>query len=112
MVQRHGRPFVESLEPRQLMAFSAHVNFQPAAEPAPSSYIADAGDKYAARNGLTYGWDASIAADTRVRNSALSADARHDTFIHMQRSGSRKWEIAVPNGTYSVHVVSGDADFW
>jgi hypothetical protein len=102
----------EALEKRELMSFSAHVNFQPAASSTPSGYVADTGKTYAGRNGLTYGWDKDISADTRDKNSSKSKDQRYDTFNHMQRNGSRTWNIAVPNGTYSVHIAAGDAGYY
>jgi N-acetylneuraminic acid mutarotase len=110
--RRNISTFVETLEPRQLMAFSAHINFQPSGVTIPSGYVADTGATYASRNGLTYGWDADNSANARDKNSSLSKDQRYDTLNHMQRNGSRKWEISVPNGTYSVHVVAGDAGFY
>jgi N-acetylneuraminic acid mutarotase len=61
-------------------------------------------------NGLAYGWNAFTAALARDRNSTASADQRYDTLTSMQRSGyGNVWEMAVPNGTYAVHVVAGDA---
>ncbi len=100
----------ELLEPRRMMAFSAHVNFQPSGAAVPNGYVADTGATFAARgNGLSYGWNAtnSNAID---RNSALSADQRYDTLNLMQKGGKTfRWEIAVPNGVYDVHVVAGDA---
>jgi hypothetical protein len=49
-------------------------------------------------------------SNTRDRNSTRSADQRYDTFNHMQKTGGgRVWQIGVPNGTYSVFVVAGDA---
>ena len=89
----------------------AHVNFQPAGSPVPTGYVADAGAVFADRgNGLAYGWDLSTASLARDRNSAASADQRYDTLTSMQRSGSGSvWELAVPNGTYTVHLVAGDA---
>src|SRR5262249_48879610 len=43
------------------------------------------------------------------RNAALSPDQRYDTLTHMQKpGGGTRWEIAVPNGRYLVHVVAGD----
>jgi N-acetylneuraminic acid mutarotase len=91
--------------------FEAHVNFQPAGVPVPAGYVADTGTTFADRgNGLAYGWNASTAALARDRNSTASADQRYDTLTSMQRSGyGSVWELAVPNGTYTVHVVAGDA---
>src|SRR4051812_3383763 len=104
----------EMLESRTLMPgegdFHADINFQPAAAPVPDGYLVDAGDKFGDRgNGYTYGWSATNTANTRDRNAALSPDQLHDTLIHMQKSGTFTWELAVPNGTYSVDLVSGDA---
>ena len=42
---------------------------------------------------------------------ATPPDSRYTRFIHMQRSGVFTWELAVPNGTYDVHLVAGDASF-
>lgn len=87
------------------------VNFQPSGAPVPAGYLADTGAVYGNRgNGQTYGWNVSNTSFTRDRNSTRSADQRYDTLNHMQKSGgARSWEIAVPNGTYTVFVVAGDA---
>src|SRR5262249_26340178 len=40
----------------------------------------------------------------------LSYDLRYDTLNHMQKpGGGTTWEIALPNGSYQVRIVSGDA---
>jgi YVTN family beta-propeller protein len=92
-------------------AFSAFVNFQPSSSPVSSGYLMDAGNGYANRgNGFTYGWNGNNTGFTRDRNSSLSLDQRYDTLNHMQKAGgARAWEIAVPNGSYQVFVVAGDA---
>lgn len=96
----------------QSAGFSAHINFQPANVPTYPGYAVDSGLVYGARgNGLTYGWNADNSPQTRDKDSALSLDQRYDTLIHMQRNGTFTWNIAVPNGTYQVHIVSGDAGF-
>src|SRR5205814_882165 len=80
--------------------------------PVPAGYLADGGAPYSARNGLSYGWSSNLGASFAVdRNSSLSPDQRYDTFIQTQKNSKARvsWEIAVPNGTYSVHLVSGDA---
>ena len=98
----------EPLEARQLLAFSASVNFQPPTAPVPAGYVADKGTTYRDQgNGLTYGWDVANTA-YRDRNSSLSPDQRYDTLTHTQIYGSRKWAIKVPNGTYAVRLVAGD----
>ncbi len=92
--------------------FEAHINFQPAGVPIPSGYFADTGLVFGDRgNGFSYGWDLDNTAWTRDRDSSLSPDQRYDTLDHFQKNGSRTWEIAIPNGSYSVHIASGDSDF-
>lgn len=89
--------------------FSAKINFQPATSAVPAGYLADVGAVYGDRgNGYTYGWNADSSAYTRDRNSSMSPDQRYDTLNHIQRYGTFTWEIAVPNGAYTVHVVAGD----
>ena len=88
------------------------INFQPAASPVPAGYLVDAGAVYAARgNGQTYGWNADNAAQTRDRNVASSPDQAYDTLTHLQKPANpnASWEIALPNGTYDLRIVSGDA---
>jgi hypothetical protein len=90
------------------------INFQLAGAPVPSGYSADTGAVYGDRgNGFSYGWNADNSANARDRNSPASPDQRYDTLIHMQKPSNpnASWSIAVPNGTYSVHVVSGDPSY-
>lgn len=85
------------------------VNFQPAGSPVPAGYLVDSGAAYANRgNGFSYGWNASNS-NTRDRNSSRSPDQRYDTLNHMQKNESYSWQLGVPNGTYIVRIVSGDA---
>jgi glucose/arabinose dehydrogenase len=87
------------------------VNFQPARAsratvPVPSGYLADNGAVFADRgNGYAYGWARKNGREARDRNNAASPDQRYDTYL---RLGKRAWELAVPNGTYRIHAVSGD----
>jgi len=92
--------------------FVAHINFQDATSGGFAGYLADLGNTYASRNGLTYGWTTDDTANARNKNLALSPDERYDTFNHMQKNGiNYTWEIAVPNGTYQVHIAAGDAGY-
>lgn len=101
---------LERLEGRRLLAFASAVNFQPAGVSVPAGYAADSGSAFGNRaGGYQFGWDQSITTATRDRNASNAADQRYDTFIHTQLNGSRKWEMAVPNGSYSVRLVAGDA---
>jgi len=95
--------------------FTANVNFQPALSPIPVGYVADGGAVFASRgNGFTYGWNIDTSITARDRNAANSPDQRYDTLNHMQKptNPNAVWEIAVPNGTYRVRVVAGDAGFF
>lgn len=87
------------------------INFQPAAVPVPNGYLADSGAVFGDRaNGFHYGWDVDNAANMTDRNSPSSADQRYDTFVATQVAGGGSvWELAVPNGAYSVFLVAGDA---
>jgi N-acetylneuraminic acid mutarotase len=88
--------------------FKANVNFQPYDVPVPSGYIVDGGSGYKKQsNGKTYGWSASKTLDTRDRDASNAYDQRYDTFIH---TGDAAWNMAVPNGTYLVHLVAGDPE--
>lgn len=90
--------------------FAAKVNFQPSGAPTVSGYVVDAGAAYGSRNGLTHGWTGSVATVDRNRTS----DQLRDTFAHMQAPDNRtaRWEMAVPNGSYRVRVVVGDAQYF
>jgi hypothetical protein len=90
---------------------STLINFQPAAAPIPDGYLADAGAVFGLRsNGERYGWNEDNTAQTRERGSSLSPDERYDTLTHLQKPANPDavWEIAVPDGTYTVHAVAGD----
>src|SRR6185436_14333076 len=42
------------------------------------------------------------------RNNAASPDQRYDTLVQF---AGKSWDLAVPNGTYAVHVVAGDPSY-
>ena len=92
--------------------FAVKVNFQTNAATLFPGNLPDSGLTFANRgNGYSYGWDVDNTANARARNSALSFDVRYDTFNSLQKpGGGTTWEIAIPNGTYQVRIVSGDAD--
>ena len=109
----------------RVSATYAHINFAPATAAVPSGYLVDSGSAFGDRgNTFSYGWMNSatgLAAPTanpavRERNNAISPDKRYDTFDHFHKAGESPatgavwWEIAVPNGTYQVHVVGGESD--
>ncbi len=88
------------------------VNFQSNSQGdkvVPDGYLPDYGEAFGDRgNGFSYGWSRDITADARDRNAANSPDQRYDTFIHFQKGEAAVWEIVLPNGTYSLHIVCGD----
>jgi len=91
------------------------VNFQLPSAPVPAGYLKDGGLAYGDRgNGYSYGWNADNTAQMRDRDSAQSPDQRYDTLAYMQRApnADASWEIAVPNATYVVHAVAGDAAYF
>jgi hypothetical protein len=99
-------------------------NFQPAAAPVPSGYTADSGAAFSATRGFGWVTQASLSTATHTpldltpntRDRNIESDQRLDTMIHMQypRTGTSNvatpgaWEVALPNGTYSVTVAVGD----
>lgn len=103
-------PFIERLEDRTLLsAFEAHVNFQPSKAPIPPGYVRDAGAVFGNRQGHRFGWNVKNKGAVD-RDSPKSPDQRYDTFASLvvNRKKRLRWEIAVPNGTYAVHIVGGD----
>lgn len=91
------------------------VNFQLAGTPVPAGYLQDSGAPYANRgNGYSYGWNVDNTATARDRNAANAPDQRYDTLVHMQKPELPNciWEIALPNGTYTVRIVAGDPSYF
>lgn len=91
------------------------INFQLAGAPVPAGYLPDTGAIFANRgNGYSYGWNADNTASARDRNAANSLDQRYDTLIHMNKPYLPKatWEIALPNGLYTVRAVCGDPSYF
>ncbi len=87
------------------------INFQPPDVDEPSDYLVDIGLAYANReSGLNYGWLDGDNDETRVREG--QSDLRYATLNHMQKDDiPRIWELKVPNGTYEVFLVMGDAGY-
>ncbi len=84
------------------------INFQPSASTVPAGYLGDAGELFGTRSGgLSYGWSSNHTDETRERGG--TADPRLNTLIQIHAGG--RWEIAVPNGSYSVTVGIGDGGF-
>jgi hypothetical protein len=99
----------------------AKINFQAQSTVTPTGYAADYGQAFDTTRG--YGWESltggalSIVGNGRERN--LVSDKRLDTFIHMQLpagstgvSTPARWEMAVPNGSYTVTIAVGDPGYY
>jgi hypothetical protein len=88
-----------------------NVQFAPSKVTPADGYVIDAGETFSARDDsgdLNYGWLKKGSPKPLARkDSPESADARYDSFANM-KSGA-VWELAVPNGLYSVHLVAGDS---
>jgi hypothetical protein len=94
--------------------FVAHINFTSSSSTDTyPGYTNDTGLAYGNRGNLSFGWNQDNTANGRDRNSSLSPDERYDSLNQMQRPNNpnASWQIAVPNGTYTVHLVSGDPSF-
>lgn len=89
------------------------VNFQPAQIEMPDGFLADKGKALAERtSGLSYGW--SDGSGPAARASAVARRfhpmPQYDTLIGAGEAGQGwRWSIALPNGTYPVAIVAGDA---
>jgi hypothetical protein len=92
-----------------------HINFTNSATDPDGypGYTVDIGLAYGNQGGLNFGWNQDNTANARDRNSTLAPDERYDTLNQMQKSSNpnASWKIAVPNGTYTVHLASGDPSF-
>ena len=60
--------------------------------------LPDTGDPFGFRSGLNLGWNVSHTDLTRDRG--INADQLLDTLCHFHSGGV--WEVALPNGSYSV----------
>ena len=105
--------------------FRTKVQFLPKGSVPGEGYLAENGTKYAVKEGgLSYGWNQDMTAHVRDRMSTnntaqqkkLAASRRaptrvHETFTYVDHAKIKTkaiWEIAVPNGRYSVRVIAGD----
>jgi len=98
-----------------LLPTSVHVDFEPAGAGVPAGYTADSGKPFNGTTGWTdvSGTPLDMTANTRIRNSANSPDARYDTLLIMQGQSGQltpgRWTTPLNNGSYDVTVGVGDA---
>ncbi len=107
-----GGESLMSGEAKATPLFTVHINFtaQYGGDPV-ANYLSDVGLAYGARTGgLIYGWNTNNVGNGRNRNASNSPDELHDSLAHLQRSPNLNgyWGLAVPNGTYNVHLIAGD----
>ena len=94
----------------------------------PTGYVKDSGLGFDAARGFGWVTEASLSSASHValdvspnaRERDAVSDQRQDTLIHMQYPASvasstavrtpAAWELAVPNGSYTVTVSVGDAN--
>ncbi|MEO7423868.1 MAG: Ig-like domain-containing protein [Fibrobacteria bacterium] len=95
------------------------INFGDAATVPPTGYLKDYGQAYSLRTsanqgtGLSFGWvnpgtATPVDQTANGRNRGAPADLRLATIMHMQKAVPGAWEIALPNGFYTVTVSVGD----
>jgi fibronectin type 3 domain-containing protein len=76
-----------------------------------AGYFSDVGFTYRSQgNAVTFGWNLDNTANGRDRDASNSPDELHDGLAHLQKPNNPNawWGMAVPNGTYQVHLISGD----
>jgi Big-like domain-containing protein/fibronectin type III domain protein len=87
-------------------AATVQVNFQPATATVPSGYQKDDGSVYTSSRG--YGW---TNGGTTMRERNTNSDQRLDTFIQLKPEEGNTWRYDMPNGNYTISLVSGDPDY-
>lgn len=87
------------------------INFQPMNTQTPAGYLTDTGEVSGAQgNGYRYGW-AQPNYSAQIRHDRAVLGTPYDSLTRLQGFGiDHVWEMEVPNGFYSVHVVAGDPD--
>jgi len=101
---------------------SVKISFLPAKVNPPNGYLADNGEVFGPHtNGFAYGWSEDIREQMRDRNEArykkdkdpaIKMDRRYDFMAYMDNDKMKSpvtWEMGLPNGSYKVRVVAGDA---
>ncbi len=84
------------------------INFEPASGPAVAGYLEDTGLPYGDRgNSLTFGWSSDNTANAATRPGVK--DPRNATFNLLGSPGAAIWQIALPDGRYTVQIGAGDS---
>jgi hypothetical protein len=94
--------------------YAVSINFQPRQSPPFGNNLSDSGLPFGDRgNGQSYGWNQDLSSWARERQGKGTAapDAGHDRLICMQRTSNAIFTLAVPNGSYLVHILCGDPTY-
>ena len=99
-----------SLPHSALAAFSLKINFQPTGITTPTGYLPDNGGGYLTRSGYSYGWSVATPVMSNPTVPATITDPRKTDIRYTTQAAftNAVWEAGVPNGEYTVLVVSGD----
>ncbi len=95
--------------------FAVTVKFQPSGGTVPLGFLADGGQTNADRgNGFTYGWSGGTPAmssrDATGTSDLRATGANAALYLSEAEFASPvSWSIDLPNGTYTIKVVCGDA---
>ncbi|HEY0009244.1 MAG TPA: fibronectin type III domain-containing protein, partial [Tepidisphaeraceae bacterium] len=110
-LRRAAVSVVETLEQRKMFAAAPTqiaINFGPFGSEAHGGYLTDSGEAYGTQQfGIDYGWNTAIAQSNAFERSA-SKPQKLETGINT--ASGNGWKIAIPNGTYRVKLVAGDAN--
>ena len=93
---------------RQAEAQTIQIDFQPKTVALPSGYLRDSGETYGNRgNGQSYGWSPSHTSRTFYYEPFAWSPNAYWSNIFMAAGAETKWEIALPNANYEVHIAAG-----
>jgi glucose/arabinose dehydrogenase len=99
--------YTATFSPSSGPTFPIRINFQPSGASTPSGYVADTGLVFGTRSGLSFGWNVDHTDVTRDRG--VNANQLLDTLCHFHSAA--RWELALPNGSYSVLASIGDPSY-
>jgi hypothetical protein len=86
-------------------ALPIRINFQPLSAAVPPGYVPDTGLTFATQDALSFGWN--VDHSDVVRDRGVNSNQLLDTLCQFHEDAT--WELALPNGQYSVLVSVGDA---
>ncbi len=101
----------ETLESRQMLAFSADISFQPWWTRAEAGVTRDIGFPYYRNAENGFGWN-HWKANEMTKRDGVSSDAAPSSFVDFNGSAGEEdvWEMSLPDGTYTVTLTAGDSE--